>query len=72
MRTHAIQSRLGFWAVVGLLLLGGCCSIDQDPHYNRYAPHNGRRPLLKQVDHAVDQVHRALDNCDRRFDNAVY
>jgi hypothetical protein len=48
------------------------CSTTQDPHYNRWAPTEGRPTLLRQVERGPDALGEALDNLDERVENAAY
>lgn len=54
------------------LVIAAGCSTRDDPHFNPYDPPGGRRPVLKAADDVADLPMRALDNLDRRLENAAY
>lgn len=60
------------WALAALPLLAVGCSTTADPHFNPYAAPGGDPPLLQRGDAAMDGVEQALDNLDRRLENALY
>lgn len=48
------------------------CSTTGDPHFNPYSPPGGDPPILQRGDAAMDGLEQALDNLDRRLENALY
>ncbi len=66
------------WCVVGPVLCaaGLCvaagCSTRDDPAFNPFAPATGGRTALETLDDVVNQAQQAVDNFDRRLENAAY
>jgi hypothetical protein len=58
------------FAAVALLPLG--CGTRSDPRFNAHRAPATHPALLQRADGAVDAVGHALDNLDRRMENAVY
>lgn len=69
-RGKAARRRRGV-LIMGLLLLLTGCSVRNDPHYNPFAPHNGRPTVLQRADKLVRDAERGLDNAEQRFNNLV-
>jgi hypothetical protein len=60
------------WWLLAAVLAGGGCSVRNDPGYNRYAPADGDATIMERLEHAMDRATEAVDNADRRMENAVY
>lgn len=65
-----MQFRHLFLAALLLALTG--CGVRNNLHYNPYAPPLDRPPLLEQGEKLIGAGETALDNLDRRIENAVY
>jgi hypothetical protein len=53
-------------------LVASGCSTTGDPRFNPYSPPGGDPPILQRGDAAMDGLEQALDNLDRRLENALY
>ena len=60
-----------YFALILAAALAGC-STTGDPSFNPYAPPGGDPPLLRRADAVMDGAEGALDNLDRRLENALY
>lgn len=69
-RTAGVK-RACFVLAAGLLILAGC-GTRSDPNFNAYRAPGTQPGVLQYADGAVDAAGRALDNLDRRMENAVY
>ncbi len=59
------------WLVAVAVLPTGC-SVRDDPGYNVYNSGEGRPAVLSTVDEALERAHEAVNDLDRRAENAVY
>lgn len=60
-------ARTAVWAAAaGLALLTAGCGAHDDPHYNPYAPHNGRASLMRSADGLNMRLDRAASDIDLR------
>ncbi len=69
--THRPRLATALPLVAALLLTTPGCATRNDPHYNRYAPHNGRPTVLDRGEHCLDYAADRVDDLEERFDNLV-
>ena len=67
----ARRSGLVLCAVLAALATAAC-STRHDPTFNPYGPAPGERGALGTADAILEHAHDALDNLDRRLENALY
>jgi hypothetical protein len=54
-----------------LLAAAAGCSLRDDPHYNRFSPHGGRRTVMQHAERAMQAAETGLDNAQRRVENII-